>query len=204
MIGKLSVDNQITGRPLVVENLRIVSLFATWAAAAIESAKRSQTLEALSKITATFSASHNLEDILYKACQTAKELFDASHSTLVLFDENYEFGTVRTEYPPQIGAVGTKLPLRGVEVEESLVRQQKPIVLSDVAADLPTGELREILLGFDIRSLLVVPMMSGGRLLGSFSLDAIGYIKTFHGRRGPALPDAGDLRGAGARERQTH
>lgn len=179
VIGKLSVDNKISGRQLAEDQLKVVSLYASQAAAAIEAARWGQTLETFSKVAATVSSTLDIDEIFRRTCQAAKELFDASHSAVVLFDSGAEFGMVKAEYPVHTGAVGKRLPLRGVNLEERLVRNQTPIVLENVAEELPDGELRDILLGFDIQSLLVAPMTSRGRLIGSFSLDVIGNRRQF-------------------------
>src|SRR5262245_10291292 len=122
-----------------------------------------RTLDILKKVAAAVGSSLEIGEIFRETCQEAKEFFDSSHSAVVIFDAGAEHGLVEAEFPSHIGAVGRKLPI-GREIKDRLMKSQTPIVIENVAEELPEGELRDILLGFDIQSLLAAPMTSRGRL----------------------------------------
>jgi PAS domain S-box-containing protein len=185
VIGVLGVDNRVSDKAFSEDNLRMLSILADYAAIAIENAQlfddakqRARNLETLQNLALTVSSSLDLDETLRKACQAAVEFFGADHSGLVLFDPSYVEGKVRAEYPAS-GTLGTTIPLRGVPAEERLIETKEPLAISDVASNESLGPVRDILGEFDIRSILIVPVVFKGRMLGSFSLDATGRLRTF-------------------------
>ncbi len=193
VIGKLSMDNKFSRRPIVPAELGPVAMFASQAAAAIENARlrteeqkatqkaewRARNLATVQEISTAISSLMELDQILEATCRAAVELFDVDHSGLVLFEEpNCEWGQVVAEYPG-IGTRGLEIPVRGVPAEEQLIASQAPLILSDVSGESSLGPVRDIFDEFDIRSILIVPVVFKGRVLGSFSLDAIGRSRAF-------------------------
>lgn len=127
----------------------------------------------------TINSSLDLDETLQKTCRAAVEFFSADHCGLVLFDPNHSIGCVRAEHPV-MGTLGKVIPLRGVPAEEDLIETPTPLVIFDVASDVSLGAVRDVLLEFDIQSILIVPVVGkGGKPLGSFSLDAVGHRRQF-------------------------
>lgn len=143
-----------------------------------EANQRAYNLAAIQKVSTAISSLMELKEILETTCRTAVELFEVDHSGLVLFDPNYEQGEVVAEYP-DLGTQGVKIPIRGVPAEEALVKTKSPLVLPEISGKSALWPVRDILERFDIRSILVVPVVIKGRVLGSFSLDAIGRSHHF-------------------------
>lgn len=131
-------------------------------------------LRAVREITAVISAANELPELLTATCQAAVRLFGVDHSGLVLFDEQYDKGAVAAEFPAH-GTVGTKIALRGVAIEEQLIYKRQPVIIPDVAASAPDalGAVGPLFVQFSIRSILIVPIVYGQRVLGSFSLDML-------------------------------
>lgn len=192
-IGMLSADNKFSQRPILREELRPVALFAAQAAAAIENARlrdkekeatqqaerRARNLKAVQEISANISSLMELDKILESACRAAVELFGVDHSGLVLFDEtDYKRGWVKAEYP-DLGTRDIEIPVFGVLIEEQLVISKEPLVLADVSNGRLLGPVGEIFGQFDIRSILIVPIVIKEQLIGSFSLDAISRLRAF-------------------------
>jgi|GEM_PF-1483593 len=194
VIGKLTMDNKVSQRPIVEMELRPVALFASQAAAAIENARlrdneraatqkaerRTRNLKAVQDVATSINSLMELDKILEATCRAAVELFGVDHCGLVLFEEpDYRRGWVAAEYP-NLGTCGAEIPVQGVTLEEDLIRFQKPIVLTDVSEhEAALGPIQGIFYQFDICSILIVPVVNKGRVLGSFSLDAIGNIYAF-------------------------
>jgi len=139
--------------------------------------RATQKLEAIQRVSVAISSLRTLDDVLTATCRAAVELFDVDHSGLVLFDDD-SHGHVVAEHPA-LGAQGLRIPLRGVAIEEQLLASHAPVVCSDVAREVEPGQVRAILEHFDIRSMLIVPVIFQDRMLGSFSLDAIGRRRSF-------------------------
>jgi len=162
-----ALGSQLT---VALENARLVT----------EAQRRAADLETLQHVASTIASKLKLQDVLEQTCKAAVEFFRADHSGLVLFDCDLIQGKVVAEYPPDVKTSGTVIQLRGVPHEEKLVDVGEPLVVYDVAHEKalePVGEM--LYKRFDIRSILIVPVASKGKRLGSFSLDAIGHQRHF-------------------------
>lgn len=137
-------------------------------------------LRSIERAASMINSTADLEQVLPQICRAAVELFEVDHSGLVVFDETGDSGTVQAEYPHQ-GAVGLRIAVRGVPAEERLFYERQPIVIDDVerAAPEDLGPVADVFARFRIRSILIVPIVSAGRVLGSFSLDAIARPRPF-------------------------
>lgn len=193
VIGKLSIDNKFSRRPILEAELEPVALFASQAAAAIHNAqlrkkekeatlvaeRRARDLEAIQEVAATINSLLDLDQVLVEVCRAAVDLFGVSHSGLVLFEEaTYEFGRVVAEYP-DLGTLDLIIPIKGIEAEERLIALCQPWVIPDVSVETGLGAVLEIFEQFDVRSILIAPVVFKGQVLGSFSLDAIGQQRLF-------------------------
>ena len=185
VVGHIVADNRISRNPIVKEDLSPIALFTSQAATAIESArlyseteKRARNLNAVLKVSTAVNSTLDLDQTLSQACQSAVELLGVSHSGLVLFDPRSGSGTVRAEYP-EIGAKDLPIQVRGVPIEERLLKSREPIVIEDLAKEPSFGPVRDKMLDLGIRSVLIVPVMNKEQMLGSFGLDIIDKTRRF-------------------------
>ena len=149
-------------------------------AVALQKAELVAKLQGIQRLSTTIASSLQFQEVLDRTCQAAVELFGVEHSGLVLFDREHESGIVRGEYPGNPCTVGTRVPVRGVPAEESLAVRGETLHVSDIReARSELGPVYEILDGFGVQSILVVPIIFQGRVLGSFSLDTIIHKRQF-------------------------
>lgn len=120
----------------------------------------------------------DLDEILSATCKFAVELLKVDHSGLMVFDSGRGCGHVISEYP-LIGTKGLAIPLRGVPAEERMVNFEQPIVVHDISLDNSFSPVSGILQEHGIQSLLIVPLISKGRVIGSLGLDMIGEVREF-------------------------
>ncbi len=185
IIGKLSADNSISGRPITEETLKPFGLFASQATVAIVNARlfseaetKRRNLATLLEMFTQVNPSLNLELTLNAACKAAVELLGVNHSGLMLFEAGSETGRVLAEYP-EIGTKGLIVPLRGVPAEERLLDFREPILMLDIAKDVSFAPVAKPLLDQGIESMMLVPIIGRDRLLGSLGLDTVGYPRRF-------------------------
>lgn len=128
-----------------------------------------------------------LEKIITDTCKTAVHMFNVDHSACVLFDwdriadQPGASGVIIAEYPtlPTGSLIEEKIPVKGVPVEEQLIYKQEPIELTDVAEHEGFKVIRHLPLKHRICSILLVPVIIGGRVIASFSLDAVDTHRYF-------------------------
>jgi GAF domain-containing protein len=180
LIGVIVADNKEPSQ-IAEEGLSAIPLFVSQAVMAVANTnleKRARSLNTVVRLSTEASSSLDLDKILRAPCQAAVELFKVDHSGLMLFDSNHENGYVVAEYPA-IGTKGLTIPLRGVPAEEQMINFQQPIVIRDISQDKSFNPVRDILLSHKIHSVVVVPIINKGRLLGSLGLDIIGQEREF-------------------------
>jgi len=184
LIGMIALDKRQPGF-YTEEHGRLAETFAAQAALAVENARLmtktrrwAASLETLQRRSATIASSLELDQVLREACQAAVELFDVDHSGLVIFEPEYGRGKVVAEYPAK-GTLGIEIPLSRVPAEKQLIATRDPLILSDVSKESGLGPVLDIFRQFDIRSILIVPVIIKDQVWGSFSLDAIGRWRTF-------------------------
>jgi GAF domain-containing protein/ActR/RegA family two-component response regulator len=144
-----------------------------------EKEQKARNLQALQDLTIAINSTLDLKEVLTRTCQAAVELSGADHSGLLLFDPDLGQGEVIAEYPPTDTTVGRIIPVRGVPAEERLVFEQEPLNIPDVASETSLGLVRDLLLQSGIRSIMIVPVIFDGKVVASFSLDALEKPRTF-------------------------
>jgi len=152
------------------ENIR---LFGEVNRKAEEASSYATRLGVLQELAPDINSSLDLNTILTNTCRAAAEFFHADHSGLVLFTQDLKEGVVKAEFPA-LNASGQRIPIQGVPLEEELIASKQPKIILEVEKEEGLGPVREIFLRLGIRSVLLVPVVDRkGRILGSFSLDAI-------------------------------
>jgi GAF domain-containing protein len=142
--------------------------------------RQANDLETLLGLSLDIASSLELRQVMDRVCRAAVEFFQADHSGLVLFEETFDYGAVVAEHPPDLQAVGIRIPLRGVPDEERLLKRREPLVIQDVATREGLGPVKNILLDrLNIQSTIIIPVVVKDKLLGSFSIDAVGRQRQF-------------------------
>ena len=181
ILGTLIVHDIDPGREFDERTLSLLQQFADHAGLALQKTALLEKLQGIQRVSAaTARSSSEFRDVLNLTCQAAVELLGADHSGLVLFDEDGEYGTVMGEYPPGLETQGERIPVKGILAEERVALHGEIIHMPDVEEhESELGPVIKILRRFDIRSILILPIVYRDRVLGSFSLDAIGEARTF-------------------------
>ncbi len=137
-------------------------------------------LEQLHQISVALNSTTDTNEILKLTCKAAVEICGVDHSAVVLFDKNQLKGKVIAEYPPQDNFVETEIRVKGIPLEERLVYQQQIINIHDLHDCEPLDDVQKKLIGFNIRSVLIVPVVLNGKVIASFSLDMFKRPRIFH------------------------
>jgi GAF domain-containing protein/nitrogen-specific signal transduction histidine kinase len=128
-------------------------------------------LLALLRLSEAVNATLDISQICAQACRIAQEQLHVDHSGFVLFDEDLREGTVIAEFPDLGATKGTRIRVQGVPDEEKLLSTRVPMVIPDLKAAEGLAEIGDFLLSLGIASMLLIPVVGRGRVLGSLSLD---------------------------------
>jgi len=159
------------------EDAQIVFTFATQVAIAIHNARlhartqeHNRRLALLHKISLAINSTLDLSTLLTSACQELVENFHADHSGVLLFDSGMTYGEVIAEFPPG-DAVGIRIPLEGYASTQTMIATAQPQAIYDAQHDPSMETAWDVMRALGIRSILIVPLISLGQVIGSFSLD---------------------------------
>lgn len=193
IVNKLDATDQLLLSGFVDRDLHLLYIIGCVVGIALENARlleeaqrathkaeqRAKNLAVLQQVSQTVSSSLGYTATLQATCRAAMELFGVDHYGLVLFEPNHHHGRVVAEYP-DLGAVGLEIPVQDIPLEQELIHRREPMILSDVALAPGLGPIRDIFNRFDIRSILLAPVVGKNSVvLGSLSLDAIGHQRIF-------------------------
>ena len=191
VVGVMSVAYR-EPHELVDSELRVLQMLADQAAIAIENArlfeetkehiarleKKTRDLEVVHEVSRLVSSSLDLNHVLDTAAKEVVTVFGADHSGIMLFDEERRHGQVLAEHP-STGAVAECIPVEGYLGAERMIAERQPLMIKDVQDDPLMAALRETMQRLDIRSMLIVPLIVKGEVIGSIGLDAIGQRRQF-------------------------
>lgn len=121
--------------------------------------------------------------VLQAACQSIVENMPSiDHSGILVMDsEAFESGTVVADYPSR-GVVGERFILDPA-VYTQMQTDQQPIMIEDIKHfDDPTHldeKTRQLFIQQDIQSVLIIPLITQNKLVGTLGVDAIGHRYRF-------------------------
>ncbi len=192
VIGVFNVSSERIGA-FDENDLRIVTALANQVAIAIENARlfqeavdnaneleqRARNLMTLHDISTALSAALNMEDVLHIATQKLVSLFGISHSTVMLFSAEDEYAVIAADYPSLGEIVGQRVPLKGFGAAQRALTSLAPFVITDALRSNLLRPIRQLVQSLDICSMLVIPMVAKGHVVGAITLDSIGEAWSF-------------------------
>jgi HD-GYP domain-containing protein (c-di-GMP phosphodiesterase class II) len=131
-----------------------------------ESANESFALHNLFEIARSLSATFDLDDLLKRVGSAAERLTDAEASSILLVDETGKSLVFRMATGEKGLAIKKQLIPIGQGVAGWVAQNCKPLIVSDVGADRRFTDRMDKVSGFVTRSILAVPMLLGGELIG--------------------------------------
>ncbi|MEP7288906.1 MAG: GAF domain-containing protein [Chloroflexota bacterium] len=115
---------------------------------------------------------------LNRSARSVVEALRVEHTEILVYDYAQGIGTVIAEYP-DYGHLGVKIQLRGAPVQDRLLQEHTPIVIPNAAESTELGVNQDMLLGFGLKGLVILPMMIQDRVIGSVNLNSYQDGRTF-------------------------
>lgn len=158
-----------------IENARLFAAEQEHAAAAERQAKR---MELVNRISLGLSDRLDLYEILNLAVREVVQLFWADHAGILFFDDDNQWSTVVAEYPDS-GLRGWQLAVAENHISTEVIATRRPVCIHSIDTDPRASLVREKLRDIGMVSMMVVPLMSHGRVIGSIGLDSFHTARLF-------------------------
>jgi GAF domain-containing protein len=180
-LGVLGVSNRSAYRAFSQQDEFLLSFLADYAAIALENARvfqaadqalttRLEELNTLIHITQTITSSLDLDEVIHLTIQQVHDSWNIEASSLWLLDEETQMLRVLTNVGTAVEEL-EKLELRmGQGIVGKVVKSGKPIYTNDVAGDEDHYREADEKTGFKTRSLLCVPLIFRGQVVGAMQL----------------------------------
>lgn len=129
--------------------------------------------ESLSNLVQRIWTELSEAEVLNTACKGIVELIEHVDRVGIVYNDNApDYGHVVASYPADV--IGQQIQLEGNWVFERFKHDTTPIVVSDVAnAEAQLGVNRDVLLNFGVKSIMILPLIVSGQLIGTLGLDAL-------------------------------
>src|SRR5262249_26104522 len=222
-IGAFSIWREQIARPFTEKQIELVTTFADQAVIAIENVRLFQELEArtgdltrsvgelraLGEVSQAVSSTLDLDAVLATIVSRAVELSGSSSGIVYEFDDaSQEFHARAThQITPEDLETLRSSPIRlgeGAMGRAGVTREPVEVANIEDEGQLVAPQLRGLLTRQGIRSLLALPLVREGRLLGglvilrsergAFSPDVVATLQTFAARSVLAIHNAGIFR----------
>lgn len=175
------------------QHLQTAATFAGQAAVALENARlyeesvgraaeldtRSRRLALLNRMSSALASTLQVERVLEMTLVELARALNVEQAGAVLFDERAGVGRLLAEFPTGRPPTGIEIPLAGNPVIERVQQTLAPLEVLDVADDELMAPVRETLLARGVRSILIIPLVIGGRVVGTLGLDSLGTPRHF-------------------------
>ncbi len=177
VLGVINVSSFDPDTVYTEEQVQLFRAIADQAAAILDKARlyqlmerRARQLEALNEVGSVITSSLELDVVLHLIMQKAIELLQAEAGSLLLVDEergDLEFHVVTG--PRKADLEGTRLPM-GTGIVGRVAQTATPILVDDVQKDRRWFSGLDAGSGFITRSVICVPMIAHGRVIGVIEL----------------------------------
>jgi GAF domain-containing protein len=148
---------------------------------AAELAHRAERMAMVNRISMAVNSTLDLDQILHTAAREMAQVFGVRQTGIILFDPGAEYGRIAAEYQeiPDNTGEDVRIPLTGNPSLRQVITTQQPVAISDALNDPLASAIRDVVEMRNIQSILIVPLVVKGRVIGTIGLDAIDKPRTF-------------------------
>ncbi len=181
VIGVIQAVDVAPGR-FSTEDLRLTELLATAASAAIENARlfektwqRAERLVMLNELSTALNTAAELQEVLQIAVDNLTRVLKVDQTGLALMAEGREHLTLVADVPAagSPSLMGWPIPVRGNPSMEYILENKAPLAILDVPHDPLLESIRDVMIKRRIQSMLLVPLLQHGEVIGTIGCDAL-------------------------------
>jgi diguanylate cyclase (GGDEF)-like protein len=143
--------------------------------------RRQDELKLVNSVSVAASASLDLERILSSAVRSVAEGLHADRCSVGILDEGQTRVEIAAEFRPdgRPTSVGLKLPLGGGSFLTQIIADRRTMSTDDVLADARFSDVRSEMVEMHVRGIVVVPLIAGGRVIGTLTVNSSGEPRRF-------------------------
>jgi PAS domain S-box-containing protein len=137
--------------------------------------QRNRELTLLNRIIAAATSTLDVNQVLGIVCRELAEAFDLPQAAAALLNAEGTAAVVVAEYlePGRPSGMGKIFPVAGYPAMEHILEHRTPLMIPDMQTDERLAPVREQLRPRGAVSMLIVPLMVRGEVVGTIGLDAI-------------------------------
>lgn len=143
--------------------------------------QRQEELKLVNAVSAAASATLNIDRILSSAVNSVAEGLHADRCSVGILDEDQSRIEIAAEYrcDGHPTTVGAKLPLATGSILTRIVTERRTISTDDALADPRFADVLSEMRELGVRGTVVVPLIAGGRVIGTLSVNSSGEPRHF-------------------------
>jgi len=137
--------------------------------------RRNRELALLNRVIAASAAAVEAKPVLEMVCRELVLAFGLPHVAATLLDNKRTTATVVAEYftEPRLSCLDTIIPLTGDPLFQYLRDARAPLVAYEAQHEPLLAPLHELLRQRGVVSLLIVPLLMGGEVIGGLGLETL-------------------------------
>jgi GAF domain-containing protein/anti-sigma regulatory factor (Ser/Thr protein kinase) len=146
-----------------------------------EAIKRAERLDLINRISLAVSSTLDLDQILQTTAREMARVFDVKQTGIILFDPELNYGRVAAEFqetPDRTGA-DVRIPLADNPSLQHVMATRQPLAITNARRDPLTASIRDVVEMRNIESILIIPLVFKGEVIGTIGLDAIDRPRVF-------------------------
>jgi len=181
-IGSIGLDAIQERRVFNQEEIELSQTIANQVATAIENARlytqtqqRAGRLALLNQVITVASSTLKPKAVLETICRELALAFDVPQAAATLLNEARTASIVVAEYLAEgrPSGMGVVIPVEGNPITQYVVEHQAPLAVADAQHDPRMAAIHELMRQRGTVSLLILPLMVRGRVVGTLGLDAV-------------------------------
>jgi GAF domain-containing protein len=163
---------------IAIENAR---LLASAQRRLADERRKAREAEAMLQIAQVASSTLNLEHTLQTIVDEMAMVMEVEQAGVVLFDEDGDYGylAAQYQYQPDDTAAKIRIPLRDNPSIDRILATKAPLAIFDAENDPLTIAIRDVVELRGIKSILIIPLIVNGAVIGTIGLDATRERRVF-------------------------
>jgi PAS domain S-box-containing protein len=140
-----------------------------------EVARRLEEMTLLTEIATLISSEDTMTAALQTVCAKLAGFLQIPQAGFAMIDAQRDTAVVIADHHPPgaSSAIGVEIPLVGNPSMEHILAHKTPLVVEDAQVDPILAPVHDVMRQRKVRSILIVPIMVGGRVIGTLGFDSL-------------------------------